>query len=360
MRRLIGAAIPILLLLIAVSRTVAPLPAFADPLPKETMDLLEKSLSIVEIDREIGRISGMRQQTQTKIGESERQLARQEIAIAVQREKAGKVLRAYYMGQKDFVLAAVLNANSLPELFRTWEMMNLIISSDRKALNQFNEQYESLQEGYRSLQRDRNELADVENSLRAQRERLLALQKEIDRALASSGDEAHLRELMAEMDAYWKNVGLFEVKRHFRALANAMQQLPDWIQDHPETMKTKGLKATLTLTDADLNAFLRDQNDAFKQFSIRFEENRMLLSGDNGGLQVVIGGHYSLQEEPENAIVFHVDSLTFNGLNLPDTTRADLEREFDLGFYPQKLVKFVKAQRVAIETGKLIVELKVG
>jgi hypothetical protein len=86
----------------------------------------------------------------------------------------------------------------------------------------------------------------------------------------------------------------------------------------------------------------------------------MLLEGDNGNLQIRIGGHYSLQNEPENAILFHVDSLHFNGLELPDTTRADLQRNFDLGFYPQKLIKFVKAQSVSLQPGKLVVELKIG
>ncbi|WP_123039849.1 coiled-coil domain-containing protein [Cohnella candidum] len=360
MRRLTWAATLAIILLLAISRAAAPLPAYADPLPEETKKLLEKSLSVVEIDREIGRIGTLKQETETKIGQSEQKLAEQEIAISAQREKAGRVLRAYYMGQKDFVLSALLNAGSLSELLRTWEMMDLLISSDRQVLNQYTDQYRLLKEGYVSLQQDKNELAAVEDNLVKQRERLLALQDEIDKALASSGDEAHLRQMMAELESYWKNVGLYEVRRNFRELTTAMQDLPKWIQEHPETMQTKGLKTKLTITDKQLNEFLRSRNPDFKQFNIRFEQDRMVLTGDNGDLQVTIGGHYSLQDEPENAIVFHVDSLNFNGLDLPDTTRADLEREFDLGFYPQKLIKFVKAQSVAIEPGRLIVELKVG
>ena len=360
MRRTIWTLLLATVVMTVLSRASAPLPAIAEPIPEETRRLLEKSLSVVEIDREIERISGLRQKTQTEIEQSEQLLARQEIAIAAQREKAGEVLRAYYMGRKDFVMASLLNAASLPELLKTWELMDLLISSDRKTLNQFAAQYAALKDGYQSLQQDKAELADVENNLRSQRERLLALQDEIDRALSSSSDEAHLRQMMAELTAYWNNVGLFEVKRQFRALADAMQHLPEWIQKHPETMQTKGLKTKLTLTDEQLNDFLRGRSDDFKRLTIRFEQDRMVLEGNNGDLQVAIGGHYSLQEEPENAIIFHVDSLIFNGLSLPDTTRADLEREFDLGFYPQQLIKFVKAQSVAIEPGRLIVELKIG
>lgn len=360
MRRFAWAGLLSILVFLFQTRAAAPLPAYAEPIPEETRKLLEKSLSVVEIDREIERISGLREQTLIKIEAGRQQLAELEAAAAAQREKSDEVLRAYYMGRNDFILAALLNANSLTELLRTWEMMDLIIRSDRAVLDEYARRYDRVQESQESLQRDVTELAVVENNLQAQRERLLALQDEIGRALALSGDEAHLRQLMAELEAYWKNVGLYEVKRKFRALAEAMQSLPDWIQEHPEMMETKGLVTKLTVTDAQLNDFLKSAGDEFRDFEIRFETDRMVLAGASGGMQVEIGGHYTIVEEPENAILFHVDFLSFNGLELPDTTRADLEREFDLGFYPQKLVKFVKAQSVKLEPGRLIVELGIG
>ncbi|MBW5444847.1 hypothetical protein GE107_02050 [Cohnella sp. CFH 77786] len=360
MRRFTWAGLLAIVLIFALSRAAPPLPVHAEPMAEETRKLLEKSLSVVEIDREIERISVLRQTTQIQIEESERQLARQEAAISSQREQAGRVLRAYYMGRKDFLLSALLNAGSLTELLRTWEWMELLIDSDRKVLDRYSQQYALLKEGHESLQQDKAELAAVEDNLRQQRERLLGLQDEIDKALAGRGDENQLRQMMAELEAYWKNVGLYEVRRNFRALAGAMQDLPDWLRDHPETMETKGLKTKLTIPDSGLNEFLRSRDPDFKQFTIRFEQDRMVLEGDNGDLQITIAGHYTIQEKPENAILFHVDALTFNGLALPDTTRADLEREFDLGFYPQKLIKFVKAQDVQIEPGRLIVELKIG
>jgi hypothetical protein len=360
MRRLIEAALLSIAFLILLSRVSVPLPVHAEPLSEETRKLLEKSLSVVEIDREIGRISVLSKETQVKIADSQQELSRQELEIAVHREKAGRVLRSYYMGRQDLVLSAFLNAHSLGEFLRTWEAVQIVLQSDSDALNRFTKAYKSLREGYQRLRQDQSELTQVENNLRAQRERLLSLQAEVNRALASSGDEARLRQLMTEMEAYWKNIGLYEVRRHFRALSEAMQALPDWIRDHPETLERNGLKATVTITDTQLNEFLRSRSDDFKHFAIRFESGRMMLTGNTGDLSVIIGGRYTIQEEPENAIRFHVDSLTFNGLNLPDTTRADLEREFDLGFYPQMLIPFLKAQSVTLDPGKLIVQLKIG
>jgi hypothetical protein len=52
-----------------------------------------------------------------------------------------------------------------------------------------------------------------------------------------------------------------------------------------------------------------------------------------------------------------VDDLLFNGFTLPDTTRAALEKEFDLGFYPGLMISFLKAKEVEIKDGELIIRL---
>ncbi|WP_239617385.1 coiled-coil domain-containing protein [Cohnella mopanensis] len=360
MRRWLIAMFVALTMLIYMSRSVALLPVNAAPLPEETRKLLEKSLSVVELDREIDRISGLKNKTQTEIDSSEKKLAEQEIAIAVQREKAGRVLRSYYMGYKDFWLSALLNANSLPELIRVWDTMDMIVQSDHNTMNSYANDYQQLKKGYHKLQQDKEDLAAVASQLIAQRERIIALQSELDKALAASGDQQMLLKLMDELQAYWKNVGLYEVKQHFKAIADAMRNLPDFVKETPGIIQSSGLKTKLTITDAQLNEFLRKEDKRFNDFAFTFEDGLLTMEGDNGNIQVKIQGRYTVENEPENAIRFHVDKLIFNGLELPDTTRADLEREFDLGFYPQKLIKYVKAQSVEIDNGKLIVQLTIG
>lgn len=169
-----------------------------------------------------------------------------------------------------------------------------------------------------------------------------------------------LLRLMEELQAYWKNVGLYEVKQHFKALANAMKNLPEFVKETPGIIQSSGLKTKLTISDDQLNEFLRKEDSRFDDFAFTFEDGRLTMEGDNGNIQVKIQGRYTVEDEPENAIRFHVDTLIFNGLELPDTTRADLEREFDLGFYPQKLIKYVKAKSVEMENGELIVQLTIG
>jgi hypothetical protein len=360
MHRLLLAVLMAFISLVILSRTGAILPVFAEPLPEETRKLLEKSLSVVELNREIDRISGLKTKTQEQIDQSEKSLAEREIAIAVQREKAGRVLRSYYMGYKDFWLSSLLSVNSLPELIRVWDVMDMLLQSDHKTMDDYKVGYDNLKKGYDRLRHDKDDLNAVGQELIAQRERIIALQKELNSELASSGDEQMLLRLMEELQAYWKNVGLYEVKQHFRALANAMTHLPEYIKKTPGIVQTSGLKTKLTITDDQLNQFLRSQDSRFDNFSFTFANDLLTLEGKNGDIQVKIQGRYTIVEEPENAILFHVDTLVFNGLTLPDTTRTDLEREFDLGFYPQKLIKYVKAQSVELKDGKLIVQLKIG
>ncbi|RED65761.1 coiled-coil domain-containing protein [Cohnella lupini] len=360
MRRLLMALLGIAAILLFIPRAGALWPVNAEPLPEETRKLLEKSLSVVEIDREIERISGLKGKTQTDIENNEHKLSEQEIAIAVQREKAGRVLRSYYMGYKDFWLSALLNANSLPDLLKVWDTMDMIVQSDHKTMDGYAAEYLNLKKGYDQLRHDKEDLAAVEEQLVTQRERILTLQNELDQSLEASGDQQMLLRLMDELQAYWRNVGLYEVKQHFKALAEAMGNLPDYVKNTPGIIQTNGLKTKLTLTDTQLNEFLRSEDSRFNDFSFSFDNDLLTMEGDNGNIQVKIQGRYTLEEEPENAIRFHVDTLVFNGLTLPDTTRADLEREFDLGFYPQKLIKFVKATSVEMNDGKLIVQLAIG
>ncbi|CAI6019824.1 coiled-coil domain-containing protein [Cohnella sp. JJ-181] len=362
MRRLatIAAALLLFALLFTGRNPLEPPPVYAEPLSDTTRQLLENGLSVVEIDREIERISGLRKEAERSIAQNETKLAERQIAIAAQREKAGRVLRAYYMGQKEAMLGVLVSFKSWSALLRSWDLMDTIFEADRRTLADFNREYEEIRAGQDKLRRDKDELARVAADLERQRDRVAALQLAIERAIDGSEDPALARKQLEEMQAYWENAGLYEVRRHFGALAKAMNKLPDWIQKHPEALKTKGLSTTLTLTDVQLNEFLHAQSELLKDFSIAFKPNLLSLHGKSGSMEVSVEGSYAVVNEPKNAIMFHMDKLVFNGFALPDTTRDDLVRNFDLGFYPQQVMSYLKADSVSLEDGKLIVKLKLG
>lgn len=353
---LIGLAMTLTLLV----RTGATMPVHAEPLEEDVRQLLEKSLTLAELDRELERIGALRKAAIADLRETEKRIAEREKAIEKQREKAGRVLRAYYMGDKLIIWQAVLSARSISELMRLWEMADLIFRSDKAILLAHAEAYRLLQEERARLEERGKELERVELALQLQRNRLIRLQQEVDEALAARDDAAEVSALMEEIQTYWRTEGLPEVREYFSALAGAMNDLPDWLDQHPEAVVVKGLRVVVTITDQQMNEFLRSRDPRFEQVEFRFDEGKLFLKGSNGSITLEVEGGYALEQEPVNAIRFYLDRLVFNGFVLPDTTRADLEREFDLRFYPQQLFPLVVAESVQLQEGQLTVQMRLS
>jgi hypothetical protein len=321
--------------------------------------LLEKSLSITEIDKEIGRIAAQREDMSLRIGETGQLIEAASRDVEQHREQAGRVLRAYYTGERDLLLGALVSFNSVRDLLAMLDYFDVIVTQDKHTLDNYRKQQQSLVQQQDLLIKDEQRLAEIERSLLTQRERIMKLQTEVDGALANSGDEARLRLLIEELLLYWQNTGLVEVKRYFRALGQAMTELPAWLSGNKQLLEIDGFNYTLRLPAGELNDFLREQDPLFNDFEFRFEDGFIVAHGKREGVEVDVTGRYTIEDEPKHAIRFHTEVLKFNGLELPDTTRRALEKEFDLSFYPQMLVPFVRATSVKIAEGELIVKLRV-
>lgn len=335
-------------------------PAWAEPLTEDEADmhsLLEKSLSVVEIDKEIARIGEQKEQLTLTMTDTEKQLLLQEQQISDKQDEAGSVLRAYYMGERDFLLSALLSFDSLSELFQMLDYAEIILTQDKHTLNTYVEQYRKVKEGYTQLETRKDELIAIEEQLRTQRERVLALEQQLDQELSGRSDADRIRILMKELTSYWETAGIDEVKQYFRALSKAMGKLPSWVQDHKELLEIKGFQYTIRVPEDDLNSFLREQNDIFNNFAFDFADGKVIAQGKRDNMEIKISGHYTIENEPKNAILFHVDELLFNGFALPDTTRSALEKEFDLGFYPDLIVSFLNANSVEMKDGELTIKL---
>ncbi|QHW30396.1 hypothetical protein GZH47_05745 [Paenibacillus rhizovicinus] len=336
-------------------------PALAEPAvpqDEETRSVLEKSLSVVEIDKEITRIQTEQAGVQAKLKSSQAELALQEDAIAKKRENAGQVLRAYYTGERDVLLTALLSARNLSGLLTVMDYFDYIFSSDKDTLNDYTKQYKALKKNITSLNEQSAQLDEVETRLKTQRDRVSALQSEVDSTLNGRSDADKLRSLIDDYTDYWQNVGLVEVNRYFKALSKAMNKIPSWVEKDKDMLKIDGFNYTLSIPADKLNDFLRGQDNIFDNFAFAFQQDKVVITGKKDDLQVELTGHYTL--EKNGAILFHVDELIFNGLALPDTTRQQLEKQFDLGFSPSDIVSFVKAKSVAVQDGKLIIKLSIS
>ncbi|MBJ6363141.1 coiled-coil domain-containing protein [Paenibacillus sp. GCM10012307] len=334
------------------------MPAFAQPADEQTRRLLEKSLSVVEIDKEIERVNLKKQELELQ-SEQKTQTIQVQEEMKIQRQAdAGRVLRAYYTGERDILLGALLSFRKLSDFLVVMDYFEWIFARDRQVLGEYTAQLEQLQQQRQALDNQQLQLVEMEKRLLQQRARLAQLELEINRDLAASTDSERMRMLMEELSNYWQTVGLTEVKNYFRALSRAMKELPGWLKDNPEFLKMKGFDYTVRVPEDALNTFLRQQNELFKNFAFEFQKDNIQVNGQREGLSVAVSGHYTIENEPKNAIRFHVDELLFNGLALPDTTRKALEEEFDLSFYPQLIVKLIQAENVEILDKELVIHLK--
>ncbi|MDR0268950.1 hypothetical protein [Paenibacillus sp.] len=357
--RLVVLAVVILLLsLLHPQRSLLADPGI--PADADQQQMLQKSLSIVEIDHEIDRISGQQDQTQKEIDKLEAQLEAKEEQIKTRQDRAGAIIRSYYMGERDNLFTILFSAKSLSNLIEIYSYYEMIMDQDNMVLSAYQSQYQSIKDTQRKMEQYYTELAAIKNNLIKQRERVLSLQKDLDGSIAGSSDPEAMKKMIKEFTAYWENVGIYEVKRYFSALSSSMDDLPEFIQSKKGAIRTNGTTYSIEVQENDLNDFLRSKNELFKDFAFHFKDNKVIAEGKSGNLSLQVEGHYSIENEPDNSILFHVDKLVFNGLELPDTTCHQLEKEFDLGFYPQQIVSFVKATDVTSTDQVLHVSLKLS
>ncbi|GAB6929600.1 hypothetical protein JCM10914A_35830 [Paenibacillus sp. JCM 10914] len=328
------------------------------PDTEEARQLLEDSLSIVEIDHEIDRITVRLDELQKMQDQLQVQIEDMGLRIEDRRERAGAVLRSYYMGERNQLYLMLISAKDLAGFFRILDYYDIIMQNDRDTLQAYNHRYRSLASAQAEAARNETQLQEVKESLLQQRKRVLALEQQVDGALSASSNPEAMKKLIQEFTLYWENVGLYEVKRHFQALAGAMDNLPQFIQGSKNMLRTNGKVYTIDIHQDDLNGFLRSQDTIFETFAFRFEDGKVIASGESGNLSLLIEGKYTIINEPENAIMFQVDKLVFNRLELPDTTRRALQEEFDMNFYPKALVSFLKATEVTSTDQRLIVKLE--
>ena len=326
---------------------------------EEEQKILEKSLSVVEINREISRIERREKDLHASLETLSAQLAQKKEQITYHRQHASEVIRAYYMGERESLLEILLSAKSIGEFLNLLEYYELIAEQNNDKLSNYQTEYASLTKTQKKLDALSSELSDIKGRLIAQRNRILALQQSVDNDLHASSNPDRLTTLIEEMTTYWNNVGLYEVKRYFGDLASAMGDFPEFLDQHKDNLVSGKDGYMLTIHEEELNDFIHGKKELLQNMKFKFDDSKISAQGSREGLNLRIEGHYTIQNTPQHAIVFHVDLISFNGLTLPDTTNKQLEQEFDLGFYPKQIIPFIEATEVAITKGMMTIKLNI-
>lgn len=335
-------------------------PAWAETTLDEMRKLLEKGLTIHEIDRELARLAEQEKQIAAELDTVTARIAEQEQQVAVRKAAAGKVLRSYYMGYRETLYLSLLKMDSLYDALVALDFMTIIFRHDQHQLLSYRESLLVLNGMKEDLQRTEQSLQQVKAAYLAERERLVRLQEELETELAflPEPEAESLREQIADVTSDWQARGLPLFEKYLSELSAAMVHLPDILAVNEEHLRIENARFVFRITDDQLNVFLRDRNEMFENLTFSFADGDIAAHGEEDGIEVAIRGRYEIDNDPVNRIRFQVDELQYNGLTLPDTTAKDLEERFDLGIYPENFQIKAEATDVAVENRTLIVWLK--
>jgi|HigsolmetaAR203D_1030402.scaffolds.fasta_scaffold00016_98 hypothetical protein len=328
----------------------------AADIPEDIRELLNKGLTIYEIDQELMRLDETESKLIVEIEAVSEQAAQQEKVVEAKRVHAGKVLRSYYKGKRSNLWLFIFHADSFYEAIQTYYYLSQIYKQDRRILKEHADSYRRLMELIAKLEQDRAMLQRVRNEFIAQRNRLVALQEELDRELAERDDRDAVQEAIDALTRVWETKGLPLFKHYLNQMSKAISKLPDEIIANGN-MRLRNGRFVLSISDTELTKFFRDFDPVdFEQFTLSFAENDFTVYGTRDDTSMNIKGYYEVDTD-QNILVFHMTKLVYNGFELPDTTIRALTEEVDLNFHPDLLdMPFkVKAQEVAIENRELII-----
>ncbi|HZG75697.1 MAG TPA: hypothetical protein VEZ72_07545 [Paenibacillus sp.] len=341
-----------------VTETAAPSVEATTAVTDGTSSYVQQGLTIHELDKELTRLKAEQADVDVSIQEQQGKIEEQRHVLDARTVASGKVLRAYYMGQRDQLWMLLFKMRSLSEGLLILDYLQAIVRSDFRILDAYREAYKEQQALLADLSARQERLRVVIAEHERQRTRLTEEQAELDRKLAELTIQEREKQLAAieATTKAWEEEGVPLFEEVLTALSAAMQDLPELLAD-PSLMSVSGAAMEIRLTDEAFNTFLRERNAMFESFDFGFGPSGMTVTGGMEDRTAVLQGIYILETEPANALRFRIDSVAFNGYELPDTTRAELQNRYDLSFEPGRLVAGLTVSELENEEGWLRVKL---
>ena len=329
---------------------------------EETQKLLEESLTISEIDREITRLSQEELKIAELIVETEKSIVVQEQLVDQARVHAGKTLRSLYMGERDGLWLLLLNSQSFSDAVVVYQYLRSIVESDQRTLQKHQNAFQELKALIQSLALTQSELRVLKAQFIAQRIRVVQLQEQLDSKL-SLLDNDNKEQILTQIDKLskaWIKDGLPLFQQFLQAMSEAMLELPEYIAENEGSLEQDGSQFTFHIKENQLNSFLRSKNPIFEHFVYSITKEHITIKGTKDQVDITINGHYAIENKPENALRFTLDELIYNDFILPDTTRNDMQKQFSMTFYPKRFSGSLEATAVSQDTGELLIELSIS
>jgi peptidoglycan hydrolase CwlO-like protein len=329
---------------------------------EELQQLLQESLTITEIDREVERLSREQERIAAELDETEIRIEQQAEVEEKLRQRAGKVLRAYYMRDRQNLWLLLLHADSFGNALTIFQYLQIIAENDRLSMERYVAAREQLLALRAELQERLRELEETKAEWLRQRERVIALQAELDRKLAEAADREAIIAQIEELNRLWQEEGLPYFQSFLEAMSGALAELPDYVNVYPDSLTQQRTRITFTVREGELNAFLRDKNPLFRQFAIGLTKDGLTIQGNRGELSIGVNGRFELVETDDGpALRFMLSSLRFGPFMLPETTVADMQRRFSMTFSTKQheLTAFLLLDSIEHRDGELALNMKI-
>ncbi|MDT2241275.1 hypothetical protein P7H25_06385 [Paenibacillus larvae] len=155
-------------------------------------EVFQKGLTIYEIDRELERLVEQDEKLEQEISATDNKIEQKQKDIKITRERAKKVVKAYYMGGQTSLWQAVLEADSFQNAFIRYRYIRQIFKRQDKILSDYADDVRELTNTSKNQQKAKLKLEET-------RQRYLA-QKRTSGQTAGTG-------ITAEKQRYAKRVG---------------------------------------------------------------------------------------------------------------------------------------------------------
>jgi peptidoglycan hydrolase CwlO-like protein len=333
---------------------------YADLTIAETKELLSKSLTIVQLDQEIARLSIQDTKVSAQIETAKLDLVKQDQKVLETRVHAGKVLRAYYMGERESIWTLLFTAKSFADAIALYDYLSMIIANDHLLLSSYAASLTDLKTLQAQLVQTQSQLREVKTAFITQRDRNIALQKEVDARLKLI-PEAEATAILSKIDELKANFKLKVVPLFEKYFAGISKVMPDFVNHALNEERDKYITGTtFQVSDTDISDFFRKHNKLFDNLSFQFRDGKYGVVGKDGDIQASIKGHYTVEENP-NRLQFHVDELSYNDNILDETTRRYMEERFDLSLSVESRTQgLMQAAEITTENGLLTLKMRIS
>lgn len=268
---------------------------------------------------------------------------------------AGEVARAYYTGERDSFLSLLFDSENFNQFLLLFDFLQLLYQRDMNQL----EKYQAERAKMTTFQSDKQQrlatITDLRSKFEKQLAEMLALQAEKEKNVQKLSDPSSVKSLMDHLTIDWRDRGLPAFRTFFEVLSKVMFQIPELAT--PERITSESLFAhTLTINQDDFNKFLVEKNDLFKQSLFTFDNNQLIVEGTYNQMNLKIVGAYQLVSPKE--LKFRITQLYFDGFLLPQTTMDEMEKKYDLSFYPSLISPNIEVEGITLAHKELKLQLK--